>query len=67
MARWLCQVCGYVYDETLGEKETGTPPGTRFEDLPGDWKCPICGSGKEVFVKIDEGHSQGECNCLIPR
>ena len=57
MTRWLCQVCGYVYDETLGEKETGTPPGTRFEDLPGDWKCPICGSGKEVFVKIDEGAS----------
>ena len=54
MARWLCQVCGYVYDETLGEKETGTPPGTRFEDLPADWKCPICGLGKEVFVKIDE-------------
>jgi len=57
MTRWLCQVCGYVYDETLGEKETGTPPRTRFEDLPGDWKCPICGSGKEVFVKIDEGAS----------
>jgi pyruvate oxidase len=57
MARWLCQVCGYVYDETLGEKETDTPPGTRFEDLPADWKCPICGSGKEVFVKIDEGAS----------
>jgi len=59
MARWLCQVCGYVYDEALGEKETGTPPGTRFEDLPGDWKCPICGSGKEVFVKVEEGAPPG--------
>ncbi|MGA2934215.1 MAG: thiamine pyrophosphate-dependent enzyme [Methanomicrobiales archaeon] len=55
MARWLCQVCGYVYDETLGEKDTGTPPGTRFDDLPPDWKCPICGSGKEVFIKVEEG------------
>ncbi|HUK93279.1 MAG TPA: thiamine pyrophosphate-dependent enzyme, partial [Methanomicrobiales archaeon] len=54
MARWLCQVCGYVYDEALGEKDTDTPPGTRFGDLPVDWKCPICGSGKEVFVKVAE-------------
>ena len=55
MARWLCQVCGYIYDKTLGEKDTGTPPGTGFENLPADWKCPICGSGKEVFVKVGEG------------
>ena len=55
MARWLCQVCGYIYDEDAGEKMTGTPPGTRFEDLPADWKCPICGSGKEVFVRTDGG------------
>ena len=55
MARWLCQVCGYVYDEETGEKETGTPPDTRFEDLPPDWKCPVCGSGKEVFIRADEG------------
>ena len=51
MAKWLCTVCGYVYDEDAGEPLTGTPPGTRFADLPGDWKCPVCGSGKEVFVR----------------
>jgi rubredoxin len=55
MARWLCQVCGYVYDESLGEKDTGTQPGTRFDEFPADWKCPICGSGKEVFVMLGEG------------
>ncbi|HVN66242.1 MAG TPA: thiamine pyrophosphate-dependent enzyme [Methanomicrobiales archaeon] len=51
MARWLCTVCGYVYDEEAGEPLTGTPPGTRFADLPDGWKCPVCGSGKEVFVR----------------
>jgi thiamine pyrophosphate-dependent acetolactate synthase large subunit-like protein/rubredoxin len=51
MAKWLCTVCGYVYDEDAGEPLTGTPPGTRFADLPEDWKCPVCGSGKEVFVR----------------
>ena len=54
MARWLCQVCGYIYDEAAGEPMTNTPPGTRFEDLPADWKCPVCGSGKEVFVRTGE-------------
>ncbi|HMK16459.1 MAG TPA: rubredoxin, partial [Methanomicrobiales archaeon] len=55
MAAWLCQVCGYVYDEEKGEPLTGTPPGTRFGDLPEDWKCPVCGSGKEVFVRMERG------------
>jgi len=59
MVRWLCQICGYVYDEETGEKTTGTPPGTRFKDLPADWKCPVCGSGKEVFVMTGEGRAAG--------
>jgi pyruvate oxidase len=54
MARWKCQVCGYVYDEALGEKSTGTPPGTRFLDLPSDWLCPICQAGKDSFVRVEE-------------
>jgi pyruvate oxidase len=64
MARWLCQVCGYVYDEEAGEMMTGTPPGTRFEDLPADWKCPICGSGKEVFVRTGEGVPAGQATTV---
>jgi pyruvate oxidase len=59
MAKWLCTVCGYVYDEEKGEPLTGTPPGTMFGDLPPDWKCPVCGSGKEVFVRTD-GEDQAE-------
>ncbi|MDD1661369.1 MAG: rubredoxin, partial [Methanomicrobiales archaeon] len=64
MARWLCQVCGYIYDEEAGEKMTGTPPGTRFEDLPPDWKCPICGSGKEVFVRTGEEAPGGQATTV---
>jgi pyruvate oxidase len=55
MARWRCQVCGYIYDEALGEKATGTPPGTRFSDLPPDWLCPVCQAGKDSFVQLEEG------------
>ncbi|MDD1663067.1 MAG: thiamine pyrophosphate-dependent enzyme [Methanomicrobiales archaeon] len=55
MARWRCQVCGYVYDEALGEKATGIPAGTRFSDLPPDWLCPVCQAGKDSFVLLEEG------------
>lgn len=46
MARLQCSVCGHIYDE---EKEK-----IRFEDLPEDWKCPVCGASKEKFFKISE-------------
>ncbi|MFP4196401.1 MAG: thiamine pyrophosphate-dependent enzyme [Methanomassiliicoccales archaeon] len=54
MSRWKCTVCSYVYDEDQGEPATGTPPGTRFEDLPQDWKCPICQAGKGAFERVVE-------------
>lgn len=46
MAVYRCTLCGYEYDE---EKE-----GTKFEDLPDDWKCPICMASKDVFAKVEE-------------
>jgi rubredoxin---NAD+ reductase len=46
---FLCRVCGLVYDERLGDPDSGLPPGTRFEDIPDDWACPICGVGKADF------------------
>ncbi|MDD1651735.1 MAG: thiamine pyrophosphate-dependent enzyme [Methanomicrobiales archaeon] len=52
VARWQCQVCQYIYDEEKGEPKTGTPPGTRFADLPPDWLCPVCQAGKDAFVRI---------------
>ena len=47
--KWVCQVCGYVYDPAEGAE--GVPPGTPFEKLPEDWVCPICGAGKDEFEK----------------
>ena len=54
MARWRCQVCGYIYDEKQGEPKTGTPAGTAFASLPPDWRCPVCQAGKESFVQEKE-------------
>jgi pyruvate oxidase len=54
MARWVCTVCGYVYDEEKGEPSTETPPGTVFTDLPDKWTCPVCGAPKNAFKKIEE-------------
>jgi rubredoxin len=52
---WQCQTanCGYIYNPAKGDRKGKIPPGTRFEDLPEDWKCPICGSGKHLFKKIE--------------
>lgn len=52
--KYVCQVCGYVYDEELGEPENGIAPGTKFEDLPDDYVCPLCMVGKDHFVKSEE-------------
>ena len=53
MQRWECLNCGYVYDPEVGDPDNGIPPGTRFEDLPDDWVCPDCGSGKDTFERLD--------------
>ena len=47
-----CRVCGYIYDTGKGIPEKGIAPGTRFEDLPKDWRCPGCGASKRIFVKL---------------
>lgn len=47
--RYVCTVCGYTYDETAGIPEAGIAPGTRWEDLPDAWVCPLCGAAKAAF------------------
>lgn len=47
-----CRVCGYIYDPTRGILDGGIAPGTPFEDLPNDWRCPKCGASKRIFVKL---------------
>ncbi len=53
MQSYECTVCGYVYDPNIGDPETGVAPGTAFEDLPDNWKCPVCGAEKDQFAAID--------------
>lgn len=49
--KYVCSVCGYVYDPAVGDSKRGIPAGTAFEDLPADWKCPRCRQGKDKFNK----------------
>jgi rubredoxin-NAD+ reductase len=49
MKKYVCSVCGYEYDEEAGAPELGIAPGTKFEDLPEDFECPLCGVGKDSF------------------
>ena len=51
MDKYVCVLCGYIYDPAEGDPENGIPPGTPFEKLPDDWTCPACGVGKEHFEK----------------
>jgi len=53
MEKYVCDVCGYVYDPQKGDPENGIAPGTKFEDLPDTWVCPLCSVGKVQFVKCD--------------
>lgn len=51
MDRYVCTVCGYVYDPANGDPDNGVAPGTKFQDVPGDWTCPVCGADKSQFEK----------------
>jgi len=51
--KYICNVCGYVYDPVLGDSDGGIEPGTEFEDIPEDWVCPICGVSKEDFSPLE--------------
>ncbi len=50
MQKYVCQVCGYIYDPVSGDTEGGIPAGTPFEELPDDWSCPVCGASKSEFA-----------------
>ena len=49
MKRYVCDVCGYIYDPAKGDPENGVQPGTSCEEVPDDWVCPECGVGKDEF------------------
>ena len=47
--QFICHACGWIYDEAQGDPDSGLAPGTRFEDIPQDWSCPLCGVTKADF------------------
>ncbi|MCI6169841.1 MAG: rubredoxin [Sodaliphilus pleomorphus] len=54
MKKYICDVCGYVYDPAVGDPDNDIPAGTAFEDLPDSWLCPLCGVGKDEFSVVEE-------------
>ncbi len=52
MNKYKCTVCGHLYDPVYGDPDSGIAPGTAFQDIPDDWVCPICGVGKEDYLKM---------------
>lgn len=53
MKKYVCDVCGYIYDEEAGDPENGIEPGTKWEDVPEDFLCPLCGVGKDQFSEAE--------------
>ncbi|MEJ2213169.1 MAG: rubredoxin [Gammaproteobacteria bacterium] len=53
MKKYMCVVCGFVYDEENGLPEEGISAGTRWDDIPADWVCPECGVSKSDFEMIE--------------
>lgn len=49
---YVCAICGYTYDPEEGDPSMGIPPGTPFEELPEDYKCPVCNASKEYFKEL---------------
>lgn len=58
MKKYVCIICGYIYDEAAGIPEKGIAPGTRWEDLPDDWSCPLCGASKSEFKEQTSGETK---------
>jgi len=54
-AMYQCQVsnCGYIYNPEKGDRKGKISKGTQFEDLPEDWRCPICGASPKSFKKLE--------------
>ena len=51
--QWVCVICGWIYDEAAGAPDDGLAPGTRWADVPEDWRCPLCDVGKQDFALVE--------------
>lgn len=54
MKKYICIVCGYIYDPEIGDPDNNVSPGTSFEDIPEEWVCPLCGVGKDQFEVTED-------------
>ena len=52
MDKYVCLVCGWIYDPAVGDPDGGIAPGVPFEKVPDNWVCPVCGVGKDQFEKV---------------
>ncbi|WP_029919500.1 rubredoxin [Nevskia soli] len=52
--RYRCRYCSHIYDEALGDPDSGIAPGTRYEDIPDSWLCPECGAAKGDYELIED-------------
>ncbi|MGF6779025.1 rubredoxin [Paraburkholderia sp. GAS334] len=50
---WVCLICGWIYNEEEGLPEEGIAAGTRFAEIPEDWRCPLCDVGKAEFAVVE--------------
>ena len=66
MDKYVCELCGYVYDPAVGDPDNGIAPGTEFDELPEDWVCPLCGATKEDFEKVTEEEADTETDPGTP-
>ena len=53
MQKYICDICGYIYDPEVGDPDNGIASGTAFEDIPEDWVCTLCGGGKAEFSETE--------------
>ncbi|WP_105618318.1 rubredoxin [Vallitalea okinawensis] len=53
MDKWVCVVCGWVYDPEIGDPDNGVEVGTPWEKVPEEWVCPLCFVGKDQFEKVE--------------
>lgn len=53
MKKYVCDICGYIYDPAEGDPDGGVTAGTDFDALPDDWVCPVCGVGTDSFSPVD--------------
>jgi rubredoxin len=56
MEEWECGTCGYIHRAEMGDPGQGVAPGTPWAEVPEDWRCPMCGTKKEDFILIKNGH-----------